>query len=561
MSFTIIEAECQTVTPMLASGANQQKFEIRASEVKYGLRFWWRAFHSEQGENLFNKEAAIFGNTDIACPFSIRVITTATRCWNPDDCVEKPPIVQNGTEKYYWGPGMGYIFFSIYNTPKKPKKDNNRKIIEPAQPAKIKPFNDDSSKSGRPVLKPDNEFIIRIVFRMKAEPDIVKDILSSLWLMTNLSGLGARTRRGAGCFNISSLKLNGQEIDSLPDSNQNLQPYLSDVPKFIITPKEKNLDFFKTGLDVILTRWITSSKTSAAHIPTLPDCTCFREGLSKIFYLPGTSNESAFDLMERVAIAFQETRNEKPHIEAVGMHKAIADAIDGSTFSPPTLKTLRKAALGLPIIYNFRDNGRSLLKIPGSKKNATFEAKGVCSTTVFDRRSSPVFFSFHNGNTTPYGIICYFPSELFPQNSEITLSASYKKDKISGRYPLPDDSFVLEVLEELTHKFRASDVLSHKHAPTGPVKLIDFIKSLPSDRAIVRLEIPVAAITGKTCPCSRLCIRNSECISIVPGWTVKSEDVRYLGKLQKGSFLSGTINPQSPTRLNDIKLEKNIVSE
>ena len=483
------------------------------------------------------------------------------RYWNPGDCVDKSANTQNETEKYFWGPGMGYIFFSIYNAPKKQKKDGD--IIKPAQPAQIKPESKESSKSGRPVLKPDNTFIIRIVYRIKAVPDSIKDVLSSLWLLANLSGLGARTRRGAGCFKIINLTVNGQKRESLLGNNQDFQPDLSGIPRFIMTPKETNLMFFKEGLMMIMTRWIPPTETN------LPDRTCFRNGLSQILYLPGKTHESAFDLMERVGAAFQEIRKENPHDEAKAMHQSIADAVNGASYPlPPNITTLRKAYLGMPIIYNFRNNDKSLLKIPNSKKNATFEAKGVCldgdgetRKTVFDRRASPLLFSFHNGNEMPHGIICYFPSELFPPRQKLMLHASYRDDKIDKLYDPPDDSFVLEVLKDLTKEFKAVDALSPEPIPAGPIKLIDFIKSLPVNEAVVRLDIHVDAITGKTCPCSRLYIKDSECISVVPGWTVKSQDVRCLGKLQKGSFLSGTLNPLSPTRLNDLKLEKNIVPE
>lgn len=51
-----ITARCRTVTPMLSSGADQSKFEIRAAEVKAGLRFWWRAFHCGEFQRAMDEE-------------------------------------------------------------------------------------------------------------------------------------------------------------------------------------------------------------------------------------------------------------------------------------------------------------------------------------------------------------------------------------------------------------------------------------------------------------------------------------------------------------------------
>ena len=88
-----ITVQCKIVTPMLSSGANPQKFEIRSSGIKAGLRFWWRAFQPLEGKELYEKEAKLFGSTDICCPFNILLL--------PDDKTFQ-----------YWRPGNSVNIFS-----------------------------------------------------------------------------------------------------------------------------------------------------------------------------------------------------------------------------------------------------------------------------------------------------------------------------------------------------------------------------------------------------------------------------------------------------------------
>ena len=80
-----IAAKCKTVTPMISSGANQQQFEIRATEVKSALRFWWRAFQPSTGKSLFEREAELFGSTSRAAPFrmSVEYDEHAVQKWEP----------------------------------------------------------------------------------------------------------------------------------------------------------------------------------------------------------------------------------------------------------------------------------------------------------------------------------------------------------------------------------------------------------------------------------------------------------------------------------------------
>lgn len=60
----IINLKCKVITPMFMSGTDRNTAELRASEFKGMMRFWWRAIKSEKNiDALRRDEAIIFGGT------------------------------------------------------------------------------------------------------------------------------------------------------------------------------------------------------------------------------------------------------------------------------------------------------------------------------------------------------------------------------------------------------------------------------------------------------------------------------------------------------------------
>ena len=59
-----ITLKCRVITPMFMAGADRRGVELRPSEFKGMMRFWWRAIKAEDNiEDLRKKEAEIFGGT------------------------------------------------------------------------------------------------------------------------------------------------------------------------------------------------------------------------------------------------------------------------------------------------------------------------------------------------------------------------------------------------------------------------------------------------------------------------------------------------------------------
>jgi len=60
----IIEFKCCVITPMFMTGADGKTPELRPSEFKGMMRFWWRAIKADNNiEKLKDEEAKIFGGT------------------------------------------------------------------------------------------------------------------------------------------------------------------------------------------------------------------------------------------------------------------------------------------------------------------------------------------------------------------------------------------------------------------------------------------------------------------------------------------------------------------
>ncbi|MFV9644226.1 MAG: type III-B CRISPR module RAMP protein Cmr1 [Desulfobacterales bacterium] len=416
-----ITVQCKIVTPMLSSGANPQKFEIRSSAIKSGLRFWWRAFQPLEGEELYKEEAKLFGSTDQCCPFSILLMPDdkTFQYWKPGNSV-------TNELDHAWGEGVGYVFFSIY-TP------GNR---QQHRPAKIKP---PDHKSSRTVAKPGGQFTIQINFTSReSKPSQIGDVLCSLWLLENLSGLGGRTRRGAGCFKIESIDLE-KDID------------IGDVPDFDQSSFANAREYIASGLKIIFSRWFKGKNPSS-----LPIHTAFRDSHSQIMIFSGLNGRNdltgkgAIRAMDAIGRRMRDFRLRNPHDEAKKMHNALSG--EGKPKSDiPKINVLQKAQLGLPIIYNFR--GREEFGTRGKPAYpAGYEAKGG---VVYDektqeaqiddkknvgRRASPLLISCHEFNdTTPYAVICHFPAPILPKGQRIWLKAGYNAKDCYPKAPVKYD--------------------------------------------------------------------------------------------------------------------------
>lgn len=148
--------KCKVITPMFMAGADGRTPELRPSEFKGMIRFWWRAIKAKDSiEELRKEEAGIFG----------------------------------GTGK---GEGKSKINVTIFG---KEIKDN-----------KYRPLPHSNNKEFTfPAIMPGSKFEIVLLSRFDAEYELCKDVFV---ISTILGGFGKRSRRGFGSIKI----LDSEEI-------------------------------------------------------------------------------------------------------------------------------------------------------------------------------------------------------------------------------------------------------------------------------------------------------------------------------------------------------------
>lgn len=180
----VLEFECETLTPMFAYGAKNAKGlkdkiipepEIRSSALKGLLRFWWRALQSEKDMGvLLEKEADIFGSTDLKSSFDIQVESQLKIVSDPKPSYfsGQDPIPLNGRAPQK-GSIFNYLAYGVY----------------------------DFARGFSPHIPPTTRFKIRFLIRL---PQYEKEILEAFSCLVNFGGLGSKSRNGFGSFQVIS---------------------------------------------------------------------------------------------------------------------------------------------------------------------------------------------------------------------------------------------------------------------------------------------------------------------------------------------------------------------
>ena len=164
----------EVVTPLFMGGADPRGDpEFRSASLRGEARAWWRALWGGVNpdasiEQLFAAESRVFGDTTQASPVVIAVTGGAG-------------------SPYRWGfgkdttSGVDYLMFSMKGRAGVP----DRAAIAPGQ-----------------------KFAVRLSARPGAAhgETAVREACAALWAMTRFGGLGARSRRGAGCTRVVAVE-------------------------------------------------------------------------------------------------------------------------------------------------------------------------------------------------------------------------------------------------------------------------------------------------------------------------------------------------------------------
>ena len=432
-----IIAKCKSVTPMVTSGADNTRFELRTPAVKSGLRFWWRAFHAFPDETtLYAEESKLFGG----------VIP------DPDDDKAKPKVIgssfrirvriQPGTDlPVPWEDvGLGQV-----NAPKS-------YLYFPLRPTR-QPWPANCDRAAMP------DFEIAITGIPSEEAAL--DLLSALWLLEHLGGIGGRTRHGAGGFQTTELRITGFDRKGIP-------PYRHTPPVY------KNEEAFKTSmhdsLDWITKRWMASG------VPSERPYTAWSSS-AKVWLIPGPSAHIS-DLLDSVAQEIKDFRKADAvksggnfHAEAKAMHQRIGDAIAGATPCSTMATPFAKPAFGLPIQYHFGS-------LRGKPEPIMFEAAPDADKQ--NRRAAPLFLSFGKGVAHKadfaWCMVTFLPATFLPGHMKVKYTARLDEKPVIARVnKLPPGS---AAAKELEPRLTA--------AKTMNMQDVDFLADPPADFAVVR---------------------------------------------------------------------------
>lgn len=171
------------------SGNAFQKPEIRPTEIKAAMRFWWRAMNAHLTlEEMKQEEAYIFGGRYKVNEHG-KVVEKHRRAGFTIDI--DTPIVDNAN--------IGKNLGEYLNIPF--RRNGKRKVFAPDNETKGLSYLLYSTfmLNDKPFIKPDYLFNVNILFREKSIWQGVHDAILALQIF---GGIGARSRRGAGVFRV-----------------------------------------------------------------------------------------------------------------------------------------------------------------------------------------------------------------------------------------------------------------------------------------------------------------------------------------------------------------------
>lgn len=177
--------DCETITPMFLSGADQHTVELRAASIKGLLRFWWRAIQAESDlESLRNIESKIFGSSDEktggGSSFSIQVTYTGTLKGITSDLPKHNIAVTSHSRGKTFN--INILDYLAYG-PCSYDKDKRKNVIV------------------REYIQHCFKFTIQMtIFR----EEFLNDVLKAIYVFNLFGGIGSKSRNGFGGFSISN---------------------------------------------------------------------------------------------------------------------------------------------------------------------------------------------------------------------------------------------------------------------------------------------------------------------------------------------------------------------
>lgn len=359
MGMTKLRADFSIVTPLFMGGADPQSAELRVSGMKGMLRFWWRALawsRLKSVDQVRSEEAKIFGSTEEG-QSSVKIRLLPPKKTVP---IKKKSVLSynDGTDA---GEGSIYLGYGLIEA----NGELNRRCL------------------GYPI----EDGALELSFLPSTPEDNIKSVEAALLAMGFFGGLGSRSRKGYGSFNLKKLT-RGDETD----------------PVFI-SPSDKD------GLKrAILNLFDPDGRYKILRYDGLPPYTAFSK-MMRIDILD-TSDEP-LRLLNSIGDKMMEYRSYRKEKNFLDDYKLIRDALAGNViYNHP-----KRSIFGLPHNYYFSSTNESAKVKPKDH----------------ERRASPLFIHIQRMNESQFAAItAIIPADFLPHGEKIMVGDSPVDADVNG---------------------------------------------------------------------------------------------------------------------------------
>jgi CRISPR-associated protein Cmr1 len=313
-----VQVQLRVVTPLFMGGAEPRgnPADVRALGVRGALRWWLRAAIGGGGgagaafsdtQALWRAEASVFGVVDSNQSSASPVVVLVQNVQGGSQPLMKDRPVRSGTPFN----GRDYLLYGMHGNRNNPAE-------------------------ARQYYPPGTRFTLCLRPRLGAEgaSAALERACAALWLLLMLGGLGARTRRGAGCLAVENVTGWPTSLPPLPPA-RDLQS-----PAMLLEVLQRGLDQIRKLFDQAPMENWSSSPFSVLH----PE-------YFQVFLLDrkwsGTRQYPAWqEAMDAVGQSLSGFRQR----DGAADTKAIAGFLTGQTRGAISVQ---RAALGLPLPFFF----------------------------------------------------------------------------------------------------------------------------------------------------------------------------------------------------------------
>ena len=335
--------DCEVITPMFLGGADSNVPEIRVPGIRGALRFWLRAILGGRGlidsKSLNKYEESILGSSDKGSSVAIRV-------------KDKNFTTTRGAKAKAYNAGSSYLWYSVDMG-----RENDKKFITP------------NSRFQLELRSFDKEKLILVS--------------EALCLLSKLGGIGSRSRRCAGSFEVVNCISSEQAVSKLfENTNEEIWKYFKD--------KEQRID-------------------------SKPEFAIFNSEWAQVIKCTKSFNKWE-DAVGFIGQKFQSYRSKRGLNEGGDYDKVRGFIENGST-----VNSIERVAFGLPLSFRFRTirngNNSANMKIVGNQD--------------INRRASQLHLQIkcEDGNYVPY--LTVFNSKFLPNNVSVQINSGRSREVIS----------------------------------------------------------------------------------------------------------------------------------